>query len=311
MYKELEEWVKGIYEIYEKISAQKKGKKKEFNGMYEIFVIVILRLFAQKMGWSSFKLIKKIKNQQRGSIYRKVLKLKLKEIPSYSTLRRYWESKDVMLLMERLQLYLVKEMKSKKEHLKVAIDSTPVELRLNVHKPYGKYNDHKKYFGLKLHLVVSLKGLPLMSKVTTANIYDNQPVNNMLTKMEKLKPVSEVYVDAAYDDEAVYHGVEARDLGYLKPTSLNSRRGTAKTYARTKALKRNSFRLAKSKRQIVEQVFGILKNEKKLIIPWWCSTKEKIYNFINSNVLVLNFDMYFNKKVRLSLLDRTRVANIL
>src|SRR5690606_14972342 len=112
-------------------------------------------------------------------------------------------------------------------------------------------------------------------------------------------------------DEGDYHGVEARGLGYLKPSSLNSRNGTAKTYARGKALKRNSFNLAKSRRQIVEQVFGIFKNEKKLIIPWWCSTKEKIYNFINCSVLVLAFDMYFNKKVRRSLLDRTRVATLL
>lgn len=311
MYKELEKWVNGIYEINEKISSQKKGIKKEFNGQYAISVIVLLRLFAQKLDWSSFKLIKKIKNYKNGSVYRKTLKLNLKYIPSYSTLRRYWESRDVMLLMEKLQLYLVDEIRNKKEHLKIAIDSTSIELKLNVHNPYGKYNNHKKYFGLKLHLAVSLKGLPLLSKVTTANVYDNQPMGNILTKIEKLKPVSSVYVDAAYDDEAIYHGVEGRDLGYLKPTSLNSRRGTAKTYARTKALKRNSFRLAKSKRQVVEQVFGILKNEKKLIIPWWCSTKEKIYNFINCNVLVLDFDMYFNKKVRRSLLDRNRVAYIL
>lgn len=311
MYKELSEWVNGIYEIFEKISINRKGIKKEFDGKYEIFVIVLLRLLAQKMNWSSFMLINKIRHYQNGNAYRKSLKLSLKEIPSYPTLRRYWESEDVMLLMERLQRYLVNEVRSKKEYLKVAIDSTGIELKLNVHKPYGKYNDHKKYFGLKLHLVVSLSGLPILSEVTTANVYDNKPAKSMLTKLENLKPISGVYVDAAYDDEAIYHGVEARDLGYLKPTSLNSRRGKSKTYARTKALKKNSFSLSKSKRQIVEQVFGILKNENKLIIPWWCSSKEKIYNFITCNVLILDFDMLFNHKFHLSLLHRSRVANLL
>ena len=286
----------------------KSGEGKFFTSDYPIFTFVLLRLFAQKMSWSSHKLSRKVNAYQKGAKYRKILGLSRKEIPSYATLRRFWESEAVSKLMLKLKRYSLNNIRNKKEHLKAAMDSTSVPLTLKVHKAFGDYNNHKKYFGLKLHLLVTSKGFPVLSKVSLASVYDNQVMNPFLSELEKYKPVSRLYVDAAYDDEEIYSSVDGRDLGTLSPTKLNSRRGKSNTYARSMAMKKNSFLLAKSRRQIVEQIFGILKNEKSLIIPWWCNTKLKIESYINWNVALLGFDMLFNKKVRRSFLDRSRVT---
>lgn len=286
--------------------------KKKYR-VYSVYLIVLLRMLAHKLKWSCFRLHQRLTDIRQGIELRKILKIQLKQVPSYSTLRKHWESDGVQRLAQRINRKAVQLIQGKKEHLRVAIDSTKVELKLKVHKPFGKFgrtSKNKKFFGLKLHLAVSLKGVPVAQTVTTGNVYDSQPVGRLLSQLEVLKPIKGIWVDAAYDDEALYHAVSGRDMGYLTVTKRNPRRNKDKITgdARLKALKNTCLGGASGKRQIVEQVFDILKDEHLLTIPWWCQTREQMYHWMNWNVHVVGLDMLFNHKLDLPILSRKRVT---
>lgn len=89
------------------------------------------------------------------------------DLPCYSTWRNHWENPLLDKLAVRAQRQAVREIQGQREHLRAAVDGTKVELKLRVHKPFGRWgrtSRKEKFFGLKLHLAVSLKGVPLAWK---------------------------------------------------------------------------------------------------------------------------------------------------
>lgn len=269
-------------------------------------------MIAQKLKWSSYLLYQRVSDRRNGKQLRQILGLKLNEIPSYSTLRNHWGAPYVLNLAERCSLKANQIIQGQKEHFRVAVDGTKVELPLQVHKPFGKHgrtSKNTKFFGVKLHLAVSLKGSPMASKVTPGNIHDSQVFSSLLNKLRRYKPIKGIWADGAYDDENAFHAVDGRDMGYLNLSKRNPRRNAKSINgeARKRAFRNTCFSTAASKRQIVEQVFDIFKEEHYLIVPWWCQTKTQLYNWIGWNAHVITFDMLFNHLLNRSMLDRARV----
>lgn len=61
----------------------------------------------------------------------------------------------------------------------------------------------KLFFGYKLHILVDSKSeLPIAFRITTGNVHDSQEYLNLLDDIEEADP-KHVYVDAAYDSEAL------------------------------------------------------------------------------------------------------------
>ena len=77
-----------------------------------------------------------------------------------------------------------------------------------------------KYFGLKLHTLVSLTGVVMGFLLTPANRYDNQPVVELLDSFShRLK---RLLGDGAYNDAALQNCLEQyRSLQLLAPTRAN------------------------------------------------------------------------------------------
>jgi hypothetical protein len=77
-----------------------------------------------------------------------------------------------------------------------------------------------KYFGAKLHTLVSLTGVIMNFVVTAANRYDNQPVTELLDNIHH--HLEAVLGDKAYNDAALQDFLWLyRDLTLLAPTKAN------------------------------------------------------------------------------------------
>lgn len=77
-----------------------------------------------------------------------------------------------------------------------------------------------KYFGCKLHSVVSLTGIILGFLLTPANCYDNQPVVELLDSFSH--HLKRLLGDGAYNDAALQSYLEQyRSLELLAPTKVN------------------------------------------------------------------------------------------
>jgi hypothetical protein len=77
-----------------------------------------------------------------------------------------------------------------------------------------------KYFGCKLHTVVSLTGLILGFLLTPANCYDNQPVVELLDSFSH--HLQRLLGDGAYNDAALQSSLQQhRSLQLLAPAKVN------------------------------------------------------------------------------------------
>src|SRR5438094_1624893 len=77
-----------------------------------------------------------------------------------------------------------------------------------------------KYFGLKLHSVVSLTGVIMSFLLTPASRYDNQPVVDLLDSFSH--HLKRLLGDGAYNDAALQSFLEQyRSLELLAPTKVN------------------------------------------------------------------------------------------
>jgi len=77
-----------------------------------------------------------------------------------------------------------------------------------------------KYFGFKLHTIVSLTGVVMSFLLTPANRYDNQPVVEFLDSFSH--HLKRLLGDGAYNDAALQHFLEQyRSLQLLAPVKAN------------------------------------------------------------------------------------------
>ncbi|HEX3643792.1 MAG TPA: IS982 family transposase [Ktedonobacteraceae bacterium] len=77
-----------------------------------------------------------------------------------------------------------------------------------------------KYFGFKLHTIVSLTGVVMSFLLTPANRYDNQPVVEFLDSFSH--HLKRLLGDGAYNDAALQHFLEQyRSLQLLAPAKAN------------------------------------------------------------------------------------------
>jgi hypothetical protein len=112
-----------------------------------------------------------------------------------------------------------------------AVDSAPVPCvgrkRDKAHSDFLGFADYgvcsskaMKYFGCKLHAVVSLTGVILGYLLTSAAPYDNQPLVELLDSMPH--HVRNLLGDRAYNDEPLQAFLKQyRELTLLAPTKVN------------------------------------------------------------------------------------------
>jgi hypothetical protein len=134
-----------------------------------------------------------------------------------------------VILAVRASLQLVQE--GLHLHETAAIDSAPVPCvsykrskqasDFVSHADYGICSSKAmKYFGCKLHTVVSLTGLIMGFVLTGASHYDNQPVVELLDSFSH--HLTHLLGDGAYNDQALQSYLEQyRSLVLLAPTKVN------------------------------------------------------------------------------------------
>ncbi|WP_374228984.1 IS982 family transposase [Ktedonobacter sp. SOSP1-52] len=134
-----------------------------------------------------------------------------------------------VILAVRASLHLVQEALHVEET--TAIDSAPVPCvsykrskkasDFAGHADYGVCSSKAmKYFGCKLHNLVSLSGMVLGFLFTPASHYDNQAVVELLDSVEH--HLKHLLGDGAYNDQALQEYLEhARSLRLLAPVKAN------------------------------------------------------------------------------------------
>jgi len=129
----------------------------------------------------------------------------------------------------------------------LTVDSTPLVDLYDMEADWG-FTGRGPFRGFKLHTAVNQLGLPLRDVVTPGNRYDSPLLPLLLEDLE----AEYVLADAGYDSKANRKAV--RGMGAEPVIAVNPRRGVKRR------LKRKHKLLLRSKRYVVEQFNGIIKN---------------------------------------------------
>jgi len=73
VYKDLHRWVKGVQEVLERVTAERRGRPLKKGGRirFPLALFVLLRLVAQKLGWSSYRLHQRLTDRRQGAELRR------------------------------------------------------------------------------------------------------------------------------------------------------------------------------------------------------------------------------------------------
>jgi hypothetical protein len=204
-------------------------------------------------------------------LYQESLRIFFPRLNERSRYHRRKRSLWAVMLAVRMSLDLVQE--GLCLHQTAAIDSTPVPCMsykrskqasdFVAHADYGICSSKAmKYFGCKLHTVVSLSGLIFGFALTGASQYDNQPVVDVLDSFSH--HIQRLLGDGAYNDAALEAYLEQyRSLIVLSPAK--ARQSAKRWNMDQKQL--NRFRLiCETVNAQLQEQFHLAKHSAK---SWW------------------------------------------
>ena len=131
----------------------------------------------------------------------------------------------------------------------LVVDSTPLVDLYDMEAEWG-FTGRGPFRGFKLHTAVNQLGLPLNATVTSGNRYDSPLLPSLLEDLE----AGYVLADAGYDSKA--NRKAAKSISAKPVIAVNPRRSVKR-----RRLKRKHKLLLKSKRYVVEQFNGLVKNQ--------------------------------------------------
>jgi hypothetical protein len=177
-------------------------------------------------------------------------------VPDHSRFNR--RSKELMPILVKFQRFLVKKMNANQNLIRI-IDSTPVPVKSYWRSgrsdtfPEGNYGycaaKREKYFGFKLHLLITPQGVPTNFDLSPANIHDGKMIEELIENYEHLI----ILADMGYLDREKQMLLKTQNKILITP------------YRKNQKQKNSQFeqRLLKFRRKI-ETVFSQLKDQMNL-----------------------------------------------
>ena len=170
--------------------------------------------------------------------------LGLANVPDRTTVGRWW--KRCLNILEEVFIKTANILQLAIPTKLAVIDSTPLVDLYDIEAQWG-HTSRGKFRGFKLHAAVNQDGLPLRATVTPGNKFDGPFLPMLIEDLE----ADYVLADGAYCSKRNFKAV--RDIGAVPVIADNPRR-------RGKACKLESDVLLRTKRYVVEQFNGLIKD---------------------------------------------------
>ena len=169
--------------------------------------------------------------------------LGLRKVPDRTTVGRWWRR--YLKLLEETFVKTADMLQTIEPTSIVVVDSTPLVDLYDMEAEWG-HTSRGKFRGFKLHAAVNQSGLPLRAIVTAGNRFDGPFLPKLIEDLE----ADYVLADGAYCSKRNFEAV--RDIGAEPVIADNPRK-------KGKSRKIESSELLKSKRYVIEQFNGHLK----------------------------------------------------
>jgi len=170
--------------------------------------------------------------------------LSLAAVPDRTTVGRWWRR--YLSLLEETFVKIADILQLAVPTKIAVVDSTPLVDLYDMEAEWG-YTSRGKFRGFKLHAAVNQLGLPLRALVTPGNRYDGPFLPKLIEDLE----ADYVLADAAYCSKINFRAVTAINA---KPVIADNPR------KKGKSRKAESHVLLKTKRYVVEQFNGLIKD---------------------------------------------------
>jgi hypothetical protein len=171
--------------------------------------------------------------------------LGLQAVPDRTTVGRWWRR--YLRLLEEIFVKMANILQLAIPTKTAVIDSTPLVDLYDIEAEWG-YTSRGKFRGFKLHAVVNQLGLPLRALVTAGNRFDGPFLPKLIEDLE----TEYVLADGAYCSKKNFKAVEEINA---KPVIADNPR------KKGKGRKTESDVLLKTKRYVVEQFNGLIKDD--------------------------------------------------
>jgi len=264
---------------------------------YATWLLVRLWMVRVLAGWSQRQLFAKLQKRQVRAWLRRFIDLPTR-LPSRSHYGRRVRQPDFLAALRRLFGALAARLAHRTpgdlEVLSLDFTDLPVDVRYDADAAYG-YTSKGRFYGYKLHLVVSRRGALLAYRVATANHHGVRLAEEMLPDLSRLaRLIRMILGDAGYDSGPLHDQVrEVLDAMLLAP--VNPRRGAGapdESTARGQALAFLQTAVGRAlyrERTIIEQVNGQLKDVLRVAdIPYYVRGEAAVERLVVARLILYN-----------------------
>lgn len=285
---------------------------------YDTWGLVRLWLLAVLAGWSVRQLCLKLADRQVRAYLCHYVKLP-PQVPDRRTLDRRFAQADFLEALRLLFQELARRLSlCRPGDLKLlAIDFTdlPVRVKYDPHAAYG-YTSKGRFYGYKLHLVVSRCGSLLAYRLATANHHGLLVAEEMVGDLTRFADLVDFLLgDAGYDGK-VLHELVHRELKamLLAPANPRWNKRPPQTFdlatARGRALaflQTAKGRKLYHQRTIIEQVNGQLKDVLSIArIPYYVRGEPALERLVAARLILYNAAIFKNLRSRKSHVRRVK-----
>jgi hypothetical protein len=171
--------------------------------------------------------------------------LRLKAVPDRTTVGRWWRR--YLSILEETFIKIADILQLAIQTKIAVVDSTPLVDLYDMEAEWG-HTGKGKFRGFKLHAAVNQLGLPLRALVTPGNRFDGPFLPKLIEDLE----ADYVLADGAYHSKANFRAVRA--INAIPVIADNPRR-------KGKSCKVESDELLRTKRYVIEQFNGLIKDD--------------------------------------------------
>ena len=278
--------------------------------LYSTWLLVRLWLLAVLGGWSIRQLFLKLADRRLRSYLSRFVSLP-RRLPERSTFSRRVRQSDflqaIRLLFGQLAERIARRQPGDLEVIVLDFTDLPVNRRHDPDTTYG-YTSKGRFYGYKLHLIVSRRGALLSYRLATANHHSLPLAEEMLPDLEPFcQLIRFVLGDCGYDGKLLHEWV-AGDLDAMLLAPANPRRQKLApqrfdlSTARGRALAflatprgRQLYR----RRTVIEQVNGQLKDVFGIArIPYYVRGEAAVERLVAARLILYNVAILKNLQRR-------------
>ena len=223
--------ISDVKEIINQLKREKRGRSKKRRGRpireEVLWEMVLIKLLARVMRWNIRQTHRNLTG--RDPTFRRLIGIKLSEIPPYRTLVHRWHNPKVYMYQQRVYKRLLRGILTKRNLRVTLIDMTDLPVSLKDELAEWGYCSKGRLYGYKLHMVTSSDGIPIALVVSRGNLVESSVNERLIGRVERnlnddqIEKILYMVGDAGYDGEANYDDVE-RILDAKLVCAVNPRR---------------------------------------------------------------------------------------